>query len=275
LERKKEEEKFRRDKEKLEKKVKDKITNLKTSIFLKLKFGINLNNRSQDGFFFYNQNRLIIMQDKLAQSNQLKPEYSGIVGIINIPNSFMSTDKFKQRFIDENEYRKLKQTMFNHLEDYYYLFRQEISRVKKYQNIDLFWNDMGYESYDVDKPDANNAEIRKRVKPYLQCDSCLKFRCVPNRPSDMGRIWPDDTICTHFPNVNCNKPEHIVQFNEITFAGRKYINSNQPVSKKIHHRPIQIVSNLSLISNKDDSILHIKSNSNFQIKTDTCKLKTN
>jgi hypothetical protein len=195
-------EKFRKEKEDLETRINDKKNNLKASITLQLKFGINLNNRAQDGFFLYSQNRLIIKYDKTTQSDQVKPEYSGIVGIVDIPYSLMAPNQNKQSFNDEIELKKIKQTMFIHLSNYYNVFRKEISRQKKYDDIELFWNDMGYASYDVEEPDVNYAEQRKkRVKPYLHCNSCLKFRLVPNRPSDNGKIW------SHVPNENCHRPE--------------------------------------------------------------------
>lgn len=168
----------------------------------------------------------MIMHDKSSKSNQTKPEYSGIVGIVDIPYSVMAPSQNKQGFIAENELKKLKQLMLQHMEDYYFEFRNEIKRIKQYEDIDKFWDDMGYVNYDVDKPFDNDPIYAKRrfdrIKPYIQCDKCLKFRRVPNRPSDVGKIWPDDTICSHFPNENCNKPEQIVNFKELTFNKRVY-----------------------------------------------------
>jgi hypothetical protein len=194
---------------------------ISTKTFI-LKFGVNLNYRAQDGFFFYSQNRLVIMNEKTPKTNQVKPEYSGIVGIVDIPYSVMEPNQNKQRFTAEKEFQKLKQIMLQHMEHYYFEFRNEIKRITKYEKIDIFWNDMGYPSYYVDKPyDSDPISVKRRldrIKPYIQCDKCLKFLRLPNRPSDVGRIWPDDTVCSHLPNENCKKPKEIVEFKEIVFT---------------------------------------------------------
>jgi hypothetical protein len=104
---------------------------ISTKTFI-LKFGVNLNYRAQDGFFFYSQNRLVIMNEKTPKTNQVKPEYSGIVGIVDIPYSVMEPNQNKQRFTAEKEFQKLKQIMLQHMEHYYFEFRNEIKRITKY-----------------------------------------------------------------------------------------------------------------------------------------------
>jgi hypothetical protein len=219
--------------------VKEKKSLLKSSVPLKLKFGINLNNRAQDGFYFYSQNRLMIMQDKMPKSVQNNFEYCGIVGLVDIPNVILAPSEYKQGFIAENEINKLRQAMITHMEDYYFQFRDEIKRIRRYESINEFWSDMGYPDFIASYPndiDPIHAKRRlERIKPYLQCNNCLKFLRLPNRPSDLNKIWLDDTVCSDIPGESCIKPEQCVYFKEIVFQNRFFkepIHTKTPVDIK-------------------------------------------
>ena len=54
---------------------------------IELKFGINLQNRAQSGFFFYNNHRLILMYKNFSHR---EPEFRGIVGLVDVPYSIMN-----------------------------------------------------------------------------------------------------------------------------------------------------------------------------------------
>jgi hypothetical protein len=65
------------------------LRTMKQEKHLEFKFGINLHNRSQSGFFIYNCHRLILMYKKYGRQGKFDPEYHGIVGLVDVPYSIM------------------------------------------------------------------------------------------------------------------------------------------------------------------------------------------
>lgn len=95
--------KFRRHKEQLQEEVKKceknfelkkkEVDSPKSLLFT---FGININNRNDDGLFIYNCNRLILMHEPTQQQKKNEREFRGIVGVVNVPY-YVNFNLFSER----------------------------------------------------------------------------------------------------------------------------------------------------------------------------------
>lgn len=180
------------------------------------KFGVNLNKRSQDGFFIYNSHRLILMYQKSGK--HLHEDYNGIVGIADVPYSILEPTHNKQSFADEKETTKLSRAMMEYLEQYLEDLKCE-AKIKD-DDMNAFWVEFGYHNPRDKVPDPEDKMGKKRrmgrIKRLVQCDKCLKWRQIPfsRLAADMEPEIPDTWQCSDLSSdTNCEKPE---EFNEIS-----------------------------------------------------------
>lgn len=178
---------------------------MKQSKKLLLQFGVNLNNKSQDGFYYYNNNRLIKMYQRPLKS-YLNDKFNGIVGIIDLSYDVMKPTNNKQDFnASDAEKNKIDRLFVERLEHYIGKFQEEIQRRFNHSDINRFWIDMGYPNLDFKMPIDDDSSARKRlhlIPIYIQCNSCLMWRKLGNDPrliEDLNKsIW----VCNFLRGAN-------------------------------------------------------------------------
>ncbi|XP_036600015.1 MORC family CW-type zinc finger protein 1 [Trichosurus vulpecula] len=202
------------DAEVKQKMLKEKEKELRKPKKLHLIFGVNIENRSQDGMFIYSNSRLIKMHEKVGP--QLKPGSllgAGVVGIVNIPLEVMEPSHNKQGFLSIKEYNHLLKIMGLYLVQYW----KDIGFSNR--NLMLFWNEFGYQSDKwLEKP-LNSARYRRRQAsemPFIiQCDLCLKWRALPSADDYEKRENLGNWTCANNPNLlenSCHSPEQLPSF---------------------------------------------------------------
>lgn len=70
-------------------------------------FGLNVENRSHDGCFIYNNGRLIKMYEKTGVQCENGVSGGGVVGVVDVPFTVMEPTHNKQDFADSREYRQV------------------------------------------------------------------------------------------------------------------------------------------------------------------------
>ncbi|KAJ8044082.1 MORC family CW-type zinc finger protein 2 [Holothuria leucospilota] len=170
-------------------------------------FGMNLENRSQEGVFIFNRCRLIKMYETLDLQREDSLLYRGIVGMVEVPSIVLEPTSNKQDFADRMEYRFLRKIMKDHMIQYWKDINIEKQGVKK------FWESYGYTSPHFHyHPSTDPKYIRKRIMDVplvVQCDNCLKWRILPFSNSYVGHhfdYWECNmnTVASH---RSCNAPE--------------------------------------------------------------------
>ncbi|PIK58987.1 putative MORC family CW-type zinc finger protein 2-like [Apostichopus japonicus] len=170
-------------------------------------FGMNLENRSQEGVFIFNRSRLIKMYEALDLQREDSLLYRGIVGMVEVPSIVLEPTSNKQDFADRMEYRFLRKIMKDHMMQYWKDINIEKQGVKK------FWESYGYISPHFHYHPSTDAKyIRKRIMDVpivVQCDNCLKWRILPFSNSHVGHhfdYWECsmNTVASH---KSCNVPE--------------------------------------------------------------------
>jgi MORC family CW-type zinc finger protein len=131
------------------------------------------------------------MNEPSKQQKNEKRDYMGIVGIVNIPYSFVVPTHNKQDLSDKNEHSHLILAMGEHLEQYLNDLNMTLDAE--------FWRPFGYVGWDRDLPsmELNYMKCRRRhVKMVAQCDRCLKWRTLPFNPAQLKPDFPPDNwIC--------------------------------------------------------------------------------
>ncbi|GAB1598235.1 ATPase MORC2-like [Argonauta hians] len=180
-----------------------KLKALKEPKNLSFIYGVNIDNRNQDGIFVYNCSRLIRMYEKVGPQLEGGVCCSGIVGIVDVPYLVLEPTHNKQDFADAKEFRYLMKAIGEHMEQYW-------NDLNIHQTgITSFWTNYGYISSkwkDPPSPDAKYARRRAmQVSFTLQCDACLKWRALPYSANNVGREFPDDWVCSMNPDLSHNK----------------------------------------------------------------------
>ncbi|XP_072470150.1 MORC family CW-type zinc finger protein 1 [Notamacropus eugenii] len=202
------------DAEVKQKVLKEKEKELRKPKKLYLIFGVNIENRSQDGMFIYSNSRLIKMHEKVGP--QLRPATllgAGVVGIVNIPLEVMEPSHNKQGFLNVKEYNHLLKIMGLYLVQYW----KDTGFSNR--NPILFWNEFGYQSNKwLEKP-LNSAQCRRRqareIPFIIQCDLCLKWRVLPSADDYKKRENLVNWTCASNPNLlenSCHRPEQLPSF---------------------------------------------------------------
>ncbi|XP_042298904.1 MORC family CW-type zinc finger protein 1-like [Sceloporus undulatus] len=218
-------EKEKRMKEKLE----EKQRNLKRPKKLFLIFGINIQNRSQDGMLIYSNNRLIRFFEKVGTQTNMGSYFgAGAVGIVDVPLEVMEPTHNKQAFANVKEYNHLLKAMGNCLVQYW----KDIGISQKGEA--LFWNDFGYLSDKWCERPSDTIQYKRRraveIPDIVQCDICLKWRLLSldtdvNHGGHHG-IWK----CSDSPNPlekKCDAPEHLPSIPLGTFNLTKSLDEKQ------------------------------------------------
>ncbi|XP_065279200.1 MORC family CW-type zinc finger protein 1 [Emys orbicularis] len=192
-------------------KLEEKQRELRRPKKLYLIFGINIENRSQDGMFIYNNSRLVRMYEKVGPHLKQGSRFSsGAVGMVDVPLEVMEPTHNKQAFVNVKEYNHLLTSMEHYLIQYW----KDIGISQK--GVTSFWNAFGYLSDKwLEKPsDAIQYKRRRAVEipALVQCDICLKWR-VLSSPTDIENkdhcgIWTCEMIPGPLEN-KCNRPERL------------------------------------------------------------------
>ncbi|XP_074642040.1 ATPase MORC2-like [Tubulanus polymorphus] len=176
---------------------------LKEPKTLNLIFGINIDNRRQDGVFVYNCSRMIKMYQKVGPQADGGVFCSGVVGVVDVPYLVLEPTHNKQDFADAKEFRHLMRAMGEHMVQYW----KDVGIVQ--QGVTKFWENFGYVSANwKDPPSQDPKFLRKRatqVNITLQCDECLKWRILPFSSNNVGREFPEHWICSMNPDPAHNK----------------------------------------------------------------------
>ncbi|XP_067402494.1 MORC family CW-type zinc finger protein 1 [Emydura macquarii macquarii] len=192
-------------------KLEEKQRQLRKPRKLYLMFGINIENRSQDGMLIYNNSRLIRMYEKVGPHLKQCFRFSGgTVGMVDVPLEAMEPTHNKQAFVNVKEYNHLMTSMEHYLVQYW----KDIGIRQK--GATSFWNEFGYLNDEwLEKPsDAIQYKRRRAVEipALIQCDVCLKWRVLSSSTDienrDHRAIW----TCAKIPGPGenkCNRPEHL------------------------------------------------------------------
>uniref|UniRef100_T1J2T3 CW-type domain-containing protein n=1 Tax=Strigamia maritima TaxID=126957 RepID=T1J2T3_STRMM len=166
-------------------------------------FGINLENRKNDGLFIYNCNRLIKMYVRVGPQLEGGQKCRGVVGIVNVPYVVLEPTLNKQDFTDAKEYRHLLKTLGEHMEQYW----RDVDFGLR--SVTEFWENYGYRTSgweEMPSMESNFVNRRAREKKIcLQCDICLNWRVLPFSSSHVGKVFPDNWVCSLNPDASRNR----------------------------------------------------------------------
>ncbi|XP_041439827.1 MORC family CW-type zinc finger protein 1-like isoform X2 [Xenopus laevis] len=191
--------------------LKEKKREEKQSKHVYIKYGLNIENRSQDGMFIYHNSRLIRMHEKVGR--QLNKELStgaGVLGLVNLPPGALIPSHNKQNFIKSREYINLLKHMGYFLDQFL-----KDSGISEKETV-YFWSEFGYISglkdwFEV--PSDTVHFVRRRaieIPKIIQCDLCLNWRVLPFSESSFDQ--PDSWMCADHPDpakIRCTEPEQL------------------------------------------------------------------
>nr|XP_042709566.1 MORC family CW-type zinc finger protein 1 isoform X3 [Chrysemys picta bellii] len=192
-------------------KLEEKQRELRRPKKLYLIFGINIENRSQDGMFIYNNSRLVRMYEKVGPHLKQGSRFSsGAVGMVDVPLEVMEPTHNKQAFVNVKEYNHLLTSMEHYLIQYW----KDMGISQK--GVTSFWNAFGYLSDKwLEKPSDAIQYKRRRameIPALVQCDICLKWRVLSSSTDienkDHRGIWTCEMIPGPLEN-KCNRPERL------------------------------------------------------------------
>ncbi|XP_065430749.1 MORC family CW-type zinc finger protein 1 isoform X7 [Chrysemys picta bellii] len=192
-------------------KLEEKQRELRRPKKLYLIFGINIENRSQDGMFIYNNSRLVRMYEKVGPHLKQGSRFSsGAVGMVDVPLEVMEPTHNKQAFVNVKEYNHLLTSMEHYLIQYW----KDMGISQK--GVTSFWNAFGYLSDKwLEKPSDAIQYKRRRameIPALVQCDICLKWRVLSSSTDienkDHRGIWTCEMIPGPQEN-KCNRPERL------------------------------------------------------------------
>lgn len=183
----------------------EKIKQLKEPKILTFMFGMNLERRTHDGCFIYNNGRLIRMYEKMNPQMEGTKKCCGVVGVVDIPFVVLEPTHNKQDFADSREYRQLLRAMGEHMDQYW----RDLNLAAQPGGLVQFWQQFGYISNDWNlAPSEEERFIKKRlmsVNLTLQCDICLKWRILPYESKQAKGEFADTWSCSQNPDTTCSK----------------------------------------------------------------------
>ncbi|XP_066477367.1 MORC family CW-type zinc finger protein 1 [Tiliqua scincoides] len=191
--------------------LEDKQRNLRRPKKLFLIFGINIQNRSQDGMLIYSNSRLIRMFEKVGPQKK-KDSYcgAGAVGMVDVPLGIMEPTHNKQAFANVKEYNHLMKSMGLHLVQYW----KDVGISKRGETF--FWNDFGYLSNRWYEKPSDTIQYKRRraveIPDIVQCDHCLKWRLLSFDTDINNEGHHGAWNCEKNPNRlenKCDIPEHL------------------------------------------------------------------
>ncbi|KAM9319591.1 LOW QUALITY PROTEIN: MORC family CW-type zinc finger protein 3 [Gastrophryne carolinensis] len=187
---------------------------------VKITFGYNCRNKEHYGIMMYHKNRLIKSYVRVGAQLKANNMGVGVVGIIEC--NFLKPTHNKQDFDYTNDYRLTLTALGDKLNDY--------------------WNEMKFKNKEelsvpvediAKKPDQN----------WVQCDSCLKWRKLPDAVGKLPSKW--------FCHMNldpefrdCSVPEEPEDDDEITHSTyEKTYKRTSEVSQKIRRKRMSALEN--------------------------------
>ncbi|XP_053160798.1 MORC family CW-type zinc finger protein 1 isoform X2 [Hemicordylus capensis] len=263
----------------------EKQRNLRQPKKLFLIFGINIQNRCQDGMLIYSNNRLIQMFEK-AGPQQKRESYfgAGAIGMVDVPLEIMEPTHNKQAFANVKEYNHLLKSMGQYLVQYW----KDIGISQRGET--LFWNDFGYLNDKWNEKPSDTIQYKRRraveIPDIVQCDICLKWRLLSfdtdiNNGGHHG-IWN----CAKSPNPlenKCNIPERLPSIPLGTFnppsrsvkdRQKLLIDSIQQRKRKLEYlsQKLHLIQPHTIVQHTDNSKTPAK-NKNENVKKRVCRRK--
>uniref|UniRef100_A0AAY5EUT2 CW-type domain-containing protein n=1 Tax=Electrophorus electricus TaxID=8005 RepID=A0AAY5EUT2_ELEEL len=140
---------------------------------IRITFGFNTKSKEHYGIMMYHKNRLIKAYERVSCQRKAERKGIGVIGVIEC--NFLQPTHNKQDFDDTEQYRKTMHNLSTKLEDY--------------------WNEIRYRRKKDDPrctiPIEDTAKAPDQV--WVQCDSCLKWRRLPDG-FDCSRL-PEKWFC--------------------------------------------------------------------------------
>ncbi|XP_047658678.1 MORC family CW-type zinc finger protein 3b isoform X2 [Tachysurus fulvidraco] len=140
---------------------------------IRITFGFNTKSKEHYGIMMYHKNRLIKAYEKVSCQRKVERKGVGVIGVIEC--NFLQPTHNKQDFDDTDKYRKTMHNLSIKLEDY--------------------WNEIHYMQKKEDPkctvPIEDTIKVPDQV--WVQCDSCLKWRRLPDG-FDCSRL-PEKWFC--------------------------------------------------------------------------------
>ncbi|XP_048459035.1 ATPase MORC2-like [Rhincodon typus] len=189
----------------------EKLRALKVPHRLTFIFGVNVEKRNLDGMFIYNNSRLIKMYKRTGiQLNRMLRACSGVVGVVDVPSVMMEPTHNKQDFANAKEYSSLLRIMGQFLLQYW----KDLGIAQ--MGVVKFWNEFGYLSTDWNLSPSNALQYKRKraieIPVIVQCDICLKWRCLLSNLDVKDRIFSDFWVCSKNQNPqqnSCDLPEQL------------------------------------------------------------------
>ncbi|XP_017554501.1 MORC family CW-type zinc finger protein 3b isoform X2 [Pygocentrus nattereri] len=140
---------------------------------IRITFGFNTKSREHHGIMMYHKNRLIKAYERVSCQRKTERKGVGVIGVIEC--NFLQPTHNKQDFDDTDKYRKTMHNLSIKLEEY--------------------WNEIRYKRKKEDPkctvPIEDTVKVPDQV--WVQCDSCLKWRRLPDG-FDCSRL-PEKWFC--------------------------------------------------------------------------------
>ncbi|KAM3837637.1 MORC family CW-type zinc finger protein 1 isoform 3-T3 [Vipera latastei] len=231
------------EEKRIREKNEEKKRNLRRPKKLFIIFGINIQNRSQDGMLIYSNNRLIRMFEKLGSRKTVGPYFgAGAVGIVDVPLDIMEPTHNKQAFANIKEYRHLLKSTENYLSQYW-------KDMGISQKGEKFWNDFGYLSDKWYERPSETVQYKRRraaeIPNIVQCDICLKWRLLSLNTDINNEVHHEIWNCGRSPNSlenKCSIPENLPRIPLGTFNPTHYLNDKEKLlidSIQRHKRKVE------------------------------------
>ncbi|MCI4393743.1 hypothetical protein PGIGA_G00161010 [Pangasianodon gigas] len=140
---------------------------------IRITFGFNTKSKEHYGIMMYHKNRLIKAYERVSCQRKVERNGVGVIGVIEC--NFLQPTHNKQDFDDTDKYRKTMHNLSIKLEEY--------------------WNEIRYKRKKEDPKCTVPIEDTMKVpdQVWVQCDSCLKWRRLPDG-FDCSRL-PEKWFC--------------------------------------------------------------------------------
>ncbi|XP_016415599.1 MORC family CW-type zinc finger protein 3-like [Sinocyclocheilus rhinocerous] len=136
---------------------------------VRITFGYNTKSKEHYGIMMYHKNRLIKPYVKVSCQCKTERKGVGVIGVIEC--NFLQPTHNKQDFDDTDKYRKIMHNLSIKLEEY--------------------WNEIRYKRKKEDPKCTVAIEDVLKVpdQVWVQCDSCLKWRRLPDAITELPDKW--------------------------------------------------------------------------------------
>ncbi|XP_073698670.1 MORC family CW-type zinc finger protein 3b [Garra rufa] len=136
---------------------------------VRITFGYNTQSKEHYGIMMYHKNRLIKPYVKVSCQCKAERKGVGVIGVIEC--NFLQPTHNKQDFDDTDKYRKIMHNLSIKLEEY--------------------WNEIRYKRKKEDPKCTVAIEDVLKVpdQVWVQCDSCLKWRRLPDAITELPDKW--------------------------------------------------------------------------------------